>query len=85
MYNNNTVNIKLNADLNGYKKGKILKIIVDKKGIPVDNYWYRRLKDAEIDNCIEIIDNKKQNKNYPNKKNKKEDTINERHVTQSYD
>ncbi len=73
----NKIKIKLNANLNGFKKGRILQIIVDNSGVPVDNYWYRRLKDSKIDNCIEIIEEKTLNKNYPNKKNKKEDTVNE--------
>lgn len=36
-----------------------LEIEVDKNGIPLDKFWRNRLKDSEIDNCIEIYKPKK--------------------------
>ena len=50
-----TKQIKLNADLAGNKVGTIKKIKVDKAGTPVERYWRDRLKDAKIDNCVELV------------------------------
>ena len=33
--------------------------IEDSNGIPVERFWRNRLKDAEIDNCCEVIDETK--------------------------
>jgi hypothetical protein len=50
--------VKLNKDLLRYKAGRELNLeAVD--GVPVLKYWRDRLKDAKIDNCIEIIKEKK--------------------------
>ena len=50
--------IKLNADLNGHKKDETIEI-KDDKGVPLDQYWRKRLRDAKIDKCVEIVGNKK--------------------------
>lgn len=47
--------LKLNADLNGHLAGYILNIDCDDKGIPLDQYWRRRLRDSKIDSCVEIV------------------------------
>lgn len=49
--------IKLNVSMNGYKKGEEI-TIKDVDGIPSDPFWRRRLEDAEIDNCIKIVQTK---------------------------
>lgn len=49
------IKIKLNLALKNFPAGKEMFLAVDKKGVPTDSYWARRLKDAELDNCIEII------------------------------
>jgi len=54
-----TKQIKLNADLRGMRAGTVLPIKVDANGVPVDRYWRDRLKDSEIDNCIEFATKKK--------------------------
>lgn len=50
--------IKINQNLST-PKGKLQKDsiieIADIDGVPVDSFWRNRLKDAAIDNCIEII------------------------------
>ncbi len=46
--------LKLNKDLHGKKKGTVIEI-ADRDGSPLDTFWYRRLKDAEIDNCVEVV------------------------------
>lgn len=50
-----TRRLKLNAPLRGLSSNTIITIRTDKKGIPQDKYWRDRLKDAGIDNCVEII------------------------------
>ena len=52
--------LKLNADLggpdgSGFSAGATINIKVDKKGIPLDLYWRKRLKDSEIDGCVELV------------------------------
>lgn len=29
--------------------------VEDNDGVPVDPFWRKRLKDAETDNCVEVI------------------------------
>lgn len=36
-----------------------LEIEVDKYNVPLEKFWRNRLKDSEIDNCIEIYKSKK--------------------------
>lgn len=54
--------IKINQNL-ATPSGKFLKDSVieieDIDGVPLDRFWRARLKDSEIDNCIEIITLKK--------------------------
>lgn len=57
--------LKLNSALRGKKKGQIVRIRVDKDGIPIERYWRNRLKDAEIDNCVEFVKKKKKKKFKP--------------------
>ena len=49
----------LNCNLHGKKKGDIIKIRVDKNGTPIDRCWRDRMKDAKIDNCVELVQDKK--------------------------
>lgn len=55
--------LKINIDFpsRNLKKGSIIQLLVDENNIPLDLYWRRRLKDSEIDNCVEIVGNKKTN------------------------
>lgn len=46
------IKIKLNCDLKNHKKGHIITINL------YDIYWRNRLRDAKIDNCIEIVKEK---------------------------
>jgi len=44
---------KLSASIGGYKAGQIITLSCDRKSkSPKDRYWRRRLRDAEVDNCI---------------------------------
>jgi hypothetical protein len=58
------IKIKINQDLStpfgSYKKNEEIEIKADSFNIPVDLFWRNRLKDSQIDKCIEIInDNEK--------------------------
>lgn len=46
--------IKLNTALLTHKKGDEI-TIADNNGIPIDEYWRKRLSDSNIDNCISVI------------------------------
>lgn len=53
-----TIKVKLNVDMLHYKKGSILTLTSKKHsgdGIFLCPYFKRRIKDSEIDNCLEII------------------------------
>ncbi len=49
--------IKLKVGFAGYAEGQEI-TIDDEDGIPTSYFWRRRLKDAKIDNSIEIVQNK---------------------------
>ena len=38
-----------------YKENEIVEVKSDKHGTPLDSFWRNRIKDSEIDNCVEII------------------------------
>jgi hypothetical protein len=52
--------IKINKSLStpfGRKmQGAIIRILCDADNTPTDLFWRARLKDSEIDNCIELIE-----------------------------
>jgi hypothetical protein len=47
--------LQLNSDLQKHKKGSVIKIETDNKGVPVDRYWRDRVKDAKTDKCVEFV------------------------------
>ena len=49
--------IKLNVSMRGFHAEQEI-TIGDENGIPLDPFWRRRLKDAEIDNSVEIVQTK---------------------------
>ncbi len=49
------IKLKLNQPMLGYAAGREVTIQTDKDGVPLEKFWRRRLKDAEIDNCVEVI------------------------------
>lgn len=54
--------IKINNEALALALGEKPNAIVnveDKNGIPVKREWRNRLKDARIDNCVEVITEKK--------------------------
>ncbi len=55
-----TIQIKVNGTLPGYAKGRVITVACDPTGIPLEEYWRRRLKDAETDNCCEVVVEKRE-------------------------
>ena len=47
--------LKLNQSMAGYEAGREVTIQTDRSGVPLEKFWRRRLKDAETDNCVEVI------------------------------
>ncbi len=50
-----TIQLKLNTDLRGKKKGDIVTVEVDGDKVIKDSYWRRRFIDSAIDGCVEIV------------------------------
>jgi hypothetical protein len=49
------IKIKLNTDLGGLQKGRIINVEADNEGTIIDAFWRARFKDSKIDNCIEVV------------------------------
>ena len=49
------IEIKANKSLGVVAAGKVIKVLADDDGVPLQTFWRRRLKDAEVDNCCEIV------------------------------
>lgn len=47
--------LKLNQPMKGYESGREVTVKTDASGIPLEKFWRRRLKDAAIDNCVEVV------------------------------
>lgn len=39
----------------GYTSGQVVTVQVDSNGIPLEQFWRKRLKDALADNCVEVV------------------------------
>jgi len=39
----------------GYTSGQVVTVQVDSNGIPLEQFWRKRLKDALVDNCVEVV------------------------------
>lgn len=51
-----TIRIKVNAgSLPNFRQGEVVVVPSDDEGTPLDQYWRRRLKDAKVDNCCEVV------------------------------
>ena len=51
----NTIVLQLNTDLGGKKAGDSVTCLVDRDGVIIDQYWRRRVAEAEIDSCVTIV------------------------------
>ena len=49
-----TVDLKINFAFATHEEGDILTLPAY-GGLPTDSYWRRRLQDAKIDNCCELV------------------------------
>lgn len=63
-----TIKLKLNAKFHGKQVGDIISIEADEDGVPFNRFWRRRLADAMIDNCVEIVKEEKESKETKTKK-----------------
>jgi hypothetical protein len=65
------IKIKLNVEgLKGHKKGEIIEINDENQNCEEFKYWQRRLKDAKYDKCCEIVPEKVEKAEKPEKKRK---------------
>jgi len=47
--------LKLNQPMAGYEAGRTVTVQTDASGVPLEKFWRRRLRDAKIDNCVEVV------------------------------
>jgi len=47
--------LKLNQPMKGFDAGRTVTVQTDTSGVPLEKFWRRRLRDAKIDNCVEVI------------------------------
>lgn len=53
----NTVRLKIcTSHLPGFSEGEEVVLPADEHGTPLDQYWRRRLRDAEKDGCVERLE-----------------------------
>lgn len=50
-----TIQVKVNGRIPPHPVGSVVKVAVDEEGTPLDHQWRRRLRDAKIDKCCEIV------------------------------
>jgi hypothetical protein len=48
------IQIEVKKDLGDYKAGDIISV-ASHDGVPIDNFWRRRLQDATFDDCCSIV------------------------------
>lgn len=51
--------VKILKPFLNHKAGDVVNVETDEAGTPKTIYWRKRFKDAEHDNCLEKIENKK--------------------------
>lgn len=56
------VKFKVMAPLMGHKTGDVIELMCDSEGKPLNNFWFRRLKDSEMDRCLQAVDEKQHSK-----------------------
>ncbi len=50
-----TKEIKVNKKIRGHTIGQVVTVECDGEGTPLEFFWRRQLKAAEMDNCCEIM------------------------------
>lgn len=58
----NNIRVKILKSFGAYNEGDGITLLCDGEGTPIDQYWRRRLKDAEADGCCEVVKQKRKNK-----------------------
>lgn len=54
-----TIQVQINKAFSGYVKDQVVSVEVDADGMPVHIEWRRRLDDAKIDGCCEVVKQRK--------------------------
>ena len=50
------IHLLINTDtIQGHPKGSTVPVQTDKNGTATEKFWRDRLRDAEVDNCVEIV------------------------------
>jgi hypothetical protein len=57
-----TIKLKIN-NVAGHVSGSEVTVKTDSHGVPLENKWRRRLKDAETDKCVEVVEPTKAKRN----------------------
>jgi hypothetical protein len=70
--------VRILKQLKDFKIGQIVPIEMDQNAVPLQRYWRDRLKDAELDECVELVEDqssevpeKEQTQKKPSKKSSK--------------
>ena len=64
-----TIRVKANK-LPGVPPGHVFTISADRYGVPLEEFWRRRFKDAETDNCCEVLSDQPEPELKPKSKSK---------------
>ncbi len=54
--------VRVNKAFSGYKPGETVLVAVDTDGVPLIREWRNRFNDAKIDNCVELVVQKRAKK-----------------------
>lgn len=49
-----TLKNNTNVPIHGLQPGKSMSVVIDKHGVPIDMQVRRRLKEAEVNNCVSL-------------------------------
>lgn len=49
------IKLKVKKSVGIKKAGEIVEVQTCENGVPLDKFWRDRLKDSEIDGCIEVV------------------------------
>lgn len=66
--------IKVNGSIPGFTKEQIVEVETDEDGTPLEFLWRRRLKDAKVDNCCEVIKPQAKITNRPKRVTERDET-----------
>jgi hypothetical protein len=64
----NKIRIKIKKPFLGYKEDSIVFVLCDNSGLPLEKFWRDRIRDKELDDCVEVIEEKQKIKKTENKK-----------------